>query len=610
MNVKKTLLLFTLILATLVFSVCTYADFDASDWAMSELAEAENMGIIPESLLNADLTKDITRAEFAAVSVELYGALSKQTISLSDNSPFTDTDDKYVATAYGLGITAGTSADTFSPDALLNREQAAVMLTRVYKAFAFDGWRLENDSSYSLEFEQTKEFADDSKISDWAKNSVYFMAENGIIKGVSETEFAPKNTTEEEEELGYANATREAAILLAVRTAKLELPENSGTDRDPYQDVKANPVKTDDPNTYTVGFIGGSLTESGAVWINDTKTVLEKNMPDKTVRTLNAGKGGTTSSYGAARFMEGVGKYAPDMVVIEFAVNDRFFGEENSKIYMESLVRQCLNLPKVPVVLFVYAPIPYDKDNDNYISWSQGVAWKEEIAKHYGIKSINVYDYMQRDYDNIKAENGYNTFRDYLNTMYNGTDAHGGYQKYGEAIIEEFTKDFNGCMTVPEKKEVYCTEQRDIVNASYKQLMITSPAIYYLGDWETYTRYNPLKTDDPYAKIPVKHYSYPFFIEGEKQVLNKVAAFGFMTKAAAFSINYTSSSAGSNVKVYIDGVQTSVISCYSENNRINYNSSWVSLPNDGKEHKVILSVDPTDDKYVFRFGSVIERFTK
>ncbi|MBQ7717859.1 MAG: S-layer homology domain-containing protein [Clostridia bacterium] len=538
--------------------------------------------------------------------------MSRKEVPLDNASPFTDTDDKYVAAAYALGVTAGTSADAFSPDLLLNREQAAVMLTRVYKKLAFDAWSLSSDSSFDLEFEQTKEFTDDGKISDWAKNSVYFMAANGIIKGVSETEFAPKNTTEEEAALGYANATREAAILLAARTAKLELPEKiDATIPDPYQDVQEAPIKPNDPNAYTVAFIGGSLTEGGALWISNTKSVLEQNMPDKTIYTLNAGKGGTTSAYGAARFMEDVGQYEPDMVVIEFAVNDRYYGEENSKIYMESLVRQCLRLPKVPVVVFVYAPLPYDKDSDTYASWANGVAWKEEIARHYGIKSINVYDYMQRDYNNIKDEKGYATFRDYLNTMYSGTDAHGGYQKYGEAIIEAFSNDFNGCMTVPLKKEVYCTEKRDIVEARYKQLMITNPAIYYLGEWETYTKYNPLKTDDPYAKIPVKHFSYPFFTEGEKQVVNKVAAFGFMSKAAAFSINYTSSSAGSNVKVYIDGTQATAISCYSENNRVNYNSDWVSLPNDGKEHKVILSVEePTADKYVFRFGSVIERFTK
>ena len=37
-----------------------------------------------------------------------------------------------------------------------------------------------------------KEFADDGEISDWAKNSVYFMEKNGIITGVGGDRFDPQ----------------------------------------------------------------------------------------------------------------------------------------------------------------------------------------------------------------------------------------------------------------------------------------------------------------------------------------------------------------------------------------------------------------------------------
>ena len=51
-----------------------------------------------------------------------------------------------------------------------------------------------------------------SEISEWAKDSVYFMAANKIINGVGGNKFAPQNTTIEEEVAGYANATREQAL--------------------------------------------------------------------------------------------------------------------------------------------------------------------------------------------------------------------------------------------------------------------------------------------------------------------------------------------------------------------------------------------------------------
>jgi len=43
------------------------------------------------------------------------------------------------------------------------------------------------------------------------------MFANGIIRGVGDNKFAPKNTTNDEEARGYANATRQQALIIAVR---------------------------------------------------------------------------------------------------------------------------------------------------------------------------------------------------------------------------------------------------------------------------------------------------------------------------------------------------------------------------------------------------------
>ena len=47
--------------------------------------------------------------------------------------PDADCNDHEVLKAFNVGLTVGTSSTTFSPNMLLNREQAATMLTRVYK---------------------------------------------------------------------------------------------------------------------------------------------------------------------------------------------------------------------------------------------------------------------------------------------------------------------------------------------------------------------------------------------------------------------------------------------------------------------------------------------
>jgi hypothetical protein len=43
------------------------------------------------------------------------------------------------------------------------------------------------------------------------------MVANEIIRGVGENQFAPQNVTDAEKAQGYANATREQALLIAVR---------------------------------------------------------------------------------------------------------------------------------------------------------------------------------------------------------------------------------------------------------------------------------------------------------------------------------------------------------------------------------------------------------
>jgi hypothetical protein len=197
---------------------------NAHSWAEEELAEAAAMGLIPDCLNGADLTKPITRAEFAAVSVKLYESLSGVAAEPAPADTFSDTKDPEVLKAYALGVTNGTdeAKKLFSPDTQINREQAATMLTRVWKMLNLEGWTLKTDGDFAAQF-KTKFtmpalFADDAEISGFAKDSVYFMAANGIVKGMDGNIFAPKLVANGEETLNYA--TREQALLMSVRSAK------------------------------------------------------------------------------------------------------------------------------------------------------------------------------------------------------------------------------------------------------------------------------------------------------------------------------------------------------------------------------------------------------
>lgn len=594
---------------TLVLFATTVGAYEVSDWAAEEILKANETGLVTERLKDVDLKADITREEFAEVVVRAYEKLSTVKLENVTENPFSDTDNQEILKAYNLGIIKGVSTDKFAPDSLLVREEAAVMLQRLYEKIM--SGEVSADFTYSSE----KIFSDDEAISDWAKSAVYFMADNGIINGIGDNKFAPKNITEEEKLSGYANTTREQAIILVNRMIESELfKDKMGGDVDPYASAEQDKL-TEDENAYTVAFIGGSLTEGGHSWIMSTVNYLQEKMPEKKVQYLNAGKGGTGSPYGAARFMHDVGAYNPDMVFIEFAVNDAGAqSEDNSKIYMESMVRMCANMESKPTVIFLYAPNPVENTTEDYKKWENGVKWKEQIAKHYGLKSINIYEYMQQDYKNTKTEMGYETFSDYLAPLYSktssGFDVHGGYGKYSEAIIKEFTEDYEGCFTKPSSDTaVFCSTYKSLVNARYEYIDVNSPRMKYTGEWSTYTFDNQFKDTTSGISINSKHYLYPYFENGIKQSLRQASGFGFMTKASAICINHISATAGNSAKVYIDMVESGSTTCYSSIHGMNYTGGWITLPDDGKEHKVIIIVDDaTSANYVYRFGNVIERF--
>jgi hypothetical protein len=195
---------------------------NASEWATAELEKADELGLIPDILKGADLTKPITRAEFAAVCVKTYENLAGVPAIPAVVNPFKDTKDVEILKAYNLGVTNGYNADgdEYAPDVLLNREMMATMLTRVFKRTSMPGWSISDDANFPLSYTLPALFLDDAKISAWARDSVYFMASNGIIKGYDAPggfDFRPNNATEEQEALGYAQATREAALVIAVR---------------------------------------------------------------------------------------------------------------------------------------------------------------------------------------------------------------------------------------------------------------------------------------------------------------------------------------------------------------------------------------------------------
>lgn len=180
----------------------------ASPWAASDLQKASDMKLIPDILKGADLTKPITRQEFCELALMLYEKATGKSPAPASPNPFIDTQNPKILKAYQLRITSGTSTTTFSPEKLIPREQVAAMLLSAIKAMVPDG-----DFSTA----GAPVFSDQREISSWALESVKYVTKKGIIRG-ADGKFMPRATTTAQEAAGYGRTTREAAILMSLRT--------------------------------------------------------------------------------------------------------------------------------------------------------------------------------------------------------------------------------------------------------------------------------------------------------------------------------------------------------------------------------------------------------
>lgn len=190
-----------------------------SGWGEEAIDTAMKYEILPDKFSkdSTNFTLPINRLEFAEIAVKVYEKLTNSRVSEVSIKEFSDTSDINVIKAYNAGIMVGNTEHEFDPYTSLNREQCATAFTRVVKKAINSNWTFENDSKYHLSFEMITLFSDDNDISNWAKESVYFMAANDIIKGIGDNLFAPLNKNSKEEESGYATATREQTLAIAVR---------------------------------------------------------------------------------------------------------------------------------------------------------------------------------------------------------------------------------------------------------------------------------------------------------------------------------------------------------------------------------------------------------
>lgn len=136
----------------------------------------------------------------------------------------------------------------------------------------------------------------------------------------------------------------------------------------------------------TIAFLGGSITQ-GSLSSSDRTCYaylvyqwFTQRFPKARVHYVNAGIGGTSSYFGVARMEEDIMIYRPDLVIIDFSVNDDpdVFFEET----YEGVIRRLMYATFEPAVLAL-----------NNVFYDTGVSaepFHSRVTDAYGIGHVNV----------------------------------------------------------------------------------------------------------------------------------------------------------------------------------------------------------------------------
>lgn len=172
-----------------------FADVSKSAWYYNAVKQAyENEWFKGTSDFEFSPNATMTRGMFVTV-LGRFAKASGKTSSKFTDVPTNAYYAEFVSWAAENGIVNGVSDTKFSPNSAVTREQLAVI---VYNYLKFKG--------VDLEFNNNKvNFTDDSQLSSWSKDAVYYMQQTGIINGMPDGSFRPR---------GMATRAEVATILI------------------------------------------------------------------------------------------------------------------------------------------------------------------------------------------------------------------------------------------------------------------------------------------------------------------------------------------------------------------------------------------------------------
>ncbi|HEX8911304.1 MAG TPA: SGNH/GDSL hydrolase family protein, partial [Humisphaera sp.] len=138
-----------------------------------------------------------------------------------------------------------------------------------------------------------------------------------------------------------------------------------------------------------VAYLGGSITAQNG-WRPKTLDLFRKRFPAAKFSEVNAAIGGTGSDLGVFRLKQDVLDAKPDLLFVEFAVNDGGAAPDQIVRCMEGIVRQTWRALPSCDVCFVYTLVDNMGATLADGKFPRSATTMEKVADHYGIPSIHM----------------------------------------------------------------------------------------------------------------------------------------------------------------------------------------------------------------------------
>lgn len=167
-----------------------------------------------------------------------------------------------------------------------------------------------------------------------------------------------------------------------------EYPLREAVECNPRSGLPNFVSKVEGGETVRIAYLGGSITAAPG-WRVKSREWFQEKYPEATIEEIHAAIGGTGSDLGVFRLRNDVLRHDPDLLFVEFAVNDGSAPPERIHQAMEGIVRQSWNADPEIDICFVYTVSLPVMPNLREGKMQRSASAMEELADHYGIPSIH-----------------------------------------------------------------------------------------------------------------------------------------------------------------------------------------------------------------------------